>query len=381
MAQTNVRNETMLAAKSGEGTPRGGDISGRLLSWYDEHHRELPWRVGPREAAAGARANPYRVWLSEIMLQQTTVEAVKPYFRAFLDRWPDVTALAAAAEEDVMKAWAGLGYYSRARNLKKCADLVASVHDGRFPDSEDGLKALPGIGDYRAAAIAASALGRRSAVVDGNVERVMTRLLAVDTPLPEAKKAVREALRHLVPGDRPGDFAQAMMDLGATLCTPRRPSCMLCPLRSDCAALQAGDPERFPVRGPKAERPLRRGAAYVAMRPDGAILLRRRPDRGLLGGMSEVPTSAWSARADGDSTPRAAPLAADWIPTGSISHIFTHFELELSVYRAAVADFAPPPGHRWARLEDIHDEALPTVMKKAIEAAIPGATRKRRPQG
>jgi len=371
----------MVAAKPGKGTPRGEDLARRLLAWYDEHHRDLPWRIGPRDRANGARPDPYRVWLSEIMLQQTTVEAVKPYFRAFLHRWPDVAALAVADEEDVMKAWAGLGYYSRARNLKKCADLVASVHGGRFPSGEDGLRTLPGVGDYTAAAIAAIAFGRPAAVVDGNVERVMTRLRAIELPLPEAKKAVRAALRPLVPPDRPGDFAQAMMDLGATICTPRRPSCMLCPLRADCAALDGGDPERFPLRSPKAERPTRRGAAFVATRPDGAILLRRRPDKGLLGGMSEVPTSGWTARADGDDTPRAAPLSADWIAAGGITHVFTHFELRLSVYRAAVPDFAPPPGHRWARLDDIHDEALPTVMKKAIEAAIPGATRKGRSQG
>lgn len=380
MVQTNLRNETMVAVNSGKSTP-GDDFARRLLSWYDEHHRELPWRIAPRKAAAGATIDPYRVWLSEIMLQQTTVEAVKPYFRSFVDRWSDVRALAAATEEDVMRAWAGLGYYSRARNLKKCADLVASAHGGRFPDSEDGLRALPGVGDYTAAAIAAIAFGRPSAVVDGNVERVMTRILALDTPLPEAKKAVRGALRPLVPADRPGDFAQAMMDLGATICTPRRPMCMLCPFRPDCAALQAGDPERFPLRAAKARRPLRRGAAFVATRPDGAILLRRRPDKGLLGGMSEVPTSGWSARTDGDNTPRAAPLEAEWIAAGNVLHVFTHFELELSVFRAAVPDFAPPLGHRWARLQDIHDEALPTVMKKAIEAAIPGATRMRRQQG
>ena len=380
MAQTNLRNETMVAVKSGESTP-GDDFARRLLSWYDEHHRELPWRILPREAAAGATIDPYRVWLSEIMLQQTTVEAVKPYFRSFVDRWPDVRALAASTEEDVMRAWAGLGYYSRARNLKKCADLVASAHGGRFPDSEDGLRALPGVGDYTAAAIAAIVFGRPTAVVDGNVERVMTRILALDTPLPEAKKTVRGALRPLVPADRPGDFAQAMMDLGATICTPRQPMCMLCPLRPDCAALQSGDPERFPLRAAKAGRPLRRGAAFVATRPDGAILLRRRPDKGLLGGMSEVPTSGWSARTDGDNTPRAAPLEAEWIAAGNVLHVFTHFELELSVFHAAVPDFAPPPGHRWARQEDIHDEALPTVMKKAIEAAIPGATRMRRQQG
>lgn len=370
----------MVAAKPGESTP-GTDFARRLLAWYDAHHRRLPWRLAPREAAAGATVDPYRVWLSEIMLQQTTVETVVPYFRAFLDRWPDVNALAGAAEEDVMKAWAGLGYYSRARNLKKCADLVASAHGGRFPESEEGLRSLPGVGDYTAAAIAAIAFGRPAAVVDGNVERVMTRVLALHMPLPEAKKAIRRALRPLVPTDRPGDFAQAMMDLGATICTPRRPNCMLCPLRRDCSALEAGDPERFPLRPAKAGRPRRRGAAFVAVRPDGAILLRRRPDKGLLGGMSEVPTSGWSARSDGDNTPRAAPFEAEWIAAGNVLHVFTHFELELSVFRAAVPDLSPPPGHRWARLQNIHDEALPTVMKKAIEAAIPGATRKKRPQG
>jgi A/G-specific adenine glycosylase len=380
MDSTNIRTETMVAAKPGESTS-GDSMARRLLAWYDEHHRELPWRIGPREAAKGARADPYRVWLSEIMLQQTTVEAVRPYFRAFVERWPDVAALGAAGEQDVMKAWAGLGYYSRARNLKKCADAVASDHGGRFPDSEDGLRALPGIGEYTAAAIAAIAFGRPAAVVDGNVERVMTRLRAIELPLPEAKKAVREVLRPLVPADRPGDFAQAMMDLGATICTPRRPSCILCPLRSDCAALRHGDPERFPVRAPKAQRPLRRGAAFVAVRTDGAILLRRRPERGLLGGMSEVPTSAWTARADGDDTPRAAPFKSDWTAAGVVVHVFTHFELRLSVYRAAVANFDPPAGHRWARQQDIHDEALPTVMKKAIEAAIPGSTLKKRPRG
>lgn len=363
----------------GESTPAGG-IARKLLSWYDEHYRDLPWRTGPREAAKGVAPDPYRVWLSEIMLQQTTVEAVKPYFRAFVERWPDVRALAAAHEEDIMKAWAGLGYYSRARNLKKCADVIATEHGGVFPGSEEGLRALPGIGAYTAAAIAAIAFGRPAVVIDGNVERVMTRLEAIEIPLPEAKKAVREALAPLVPADRPGDFAQAMMDLGATICTPRRPSCMICPLRADCAAIREGDPERFPLRAPKAERPVRKGAAFVAIRPDGAILIRRRPDKGLLGGMSEVPTSGWTARIDGDDTPSAAPIEADWKPSGVVTHVFTHFELRLSVYRATVADFAPPAGSRWARQADIHDEALPTVMKKAIEAAIPGATHRKRPE-
>ena len=234
----------------------------------------------PSTLAKGARPDPYRVWLSEIMLQQTTVEAVKPYFRKFVEKWPDVAALAAADTEDVMKAWAGLGYYSRARNLKACAGLVAALPGGRFPDTEDGLRKLPGIGPYTAAAIASIAFDRRAAVVDGNVERVMSRLFEIETPLPDLKNEVRDSLAHLVPEARPGDFAQAMMDLGATICTPKRPRCMLCPLRNDCRAIGNGDPERLPIRRPKPEKPLRRGAAFVAVRSDGAILLRKRPGQG-----------------------------------------------------------------------------------------------------
>ena len=354
-----------------------GGLAGRLLAWYDAHHRDLPWRVPPAALADGVRPDPYHVWLSEIMLQQTTVEAVKPYFRKFLEKWPEVTDLAAAEPEDVMKAWAGLGYYSRARNLKKCADLVAAELDGAFPDSEEGLRELPGIGAYTAAAIAAIAFGRRAVVIDGNVERVMSRLFEIRTPLPDSKPEICAFLENLVPAGRPGDFAQAMMDLGATVCTPKRPRCMLCPLREDCRAILAGDPELLPVRGAKAEKPLRRGAAYVAIRDDGAILLRTRPDKGLLGGMSEVPTSGWTARADGDSSLNSAPFPADWRRAGSISHVFTHFSLELDVYRAEVDGITTPAGHRWSPVSAVNDEALPTVMKKVIESAIPGATKRR----
>ncbi|MFU0506442.1 A/G-specific adenine glycosylase [Pseudaminobacter sp. NGMCC 1.201702] len=351
------------------------DIATHLLDWYDANHRDLPWRVPPRHIAAGRKPNPYHVWLSEIMLQQTTVEAVKPYFRAFLERWPDVKALAAADTEDVMKAWAGLGYYSRARKLKACADLVASG-SGEFPATEKELLQLPGVGPYTAAAIAAIAFDRPAAVMDGNVERVMSRLFAIATPLPEAKPEIRSRLTTLVPEQRPGDFAQAMMDLGATICTPRRPRCMLCPLRADCLVLGNGDPELYPVRAPKPEKPSRRGAAFVAVTPDGAVLLRKRPEKGLLGGMSEVPTTAWTARIDGDTGPDAAPFPADWRKVGHISHVFTHFALDLAVYRAAVEFEAAPAGHFWASAGNLHGEALPTVMKKAIEAAIPGSTRK-----
>jgi A/G-specific adenine glycosylase len=356
---------------------REDGLAGRLLAWYDQHHRDLLWRVAPPALAAGTRPNPYHVWLSEIMLQQTTVEAVKPYFRKFLERWPDVADLAAAETEDVMKAWAGLGYYSRARNLKKCADFVVANLGGRFPDSESELRALPGIGAYTAAAIAAIAYGRQAVVIDGNVERVMSRLFEIRTPLPEAKPEIRALLEGLVPSSRPGDFAQAMMDLGATICTPKRPRCMLCPLREDCRAILAGDPELLPVKGAKAVKPLRRGAAFVAVRQDGAILLRTRPEKGLLGGMSEVPTSAWTARQDGATTVESAPFVADWRRSGAISHVFTHFALELDVYRADVGAQEPPAGHWWSPISAVHDEALPTVMKKAIESAIPGATKRR----
>jgi A/G-specific adenine glycosylase len=353
------------------------NIASRLLGWYDAHHRELPWRMAPRDLASGGRPDPYRVWLSEIMLQQTTVEAVKPYFRAFLEKWPDVKALAAAETEDVMKAWAGLGYYSRARNLKACADIIAGLPEG-FPGTEYELRKLPGIGAYTAAAIAAIAFGRPAAVVDGNVERVTARLFEIRTSLPEAKAEIRTAVEGLVPAGRPGDFAQAMMDLGATICTPRRPRCMLCPVRDDCRAILSGDPELLPVRAEKVEKPRRRGAAFVAIRDDGAILLRTRPDKGLLGGMSEVPTTGWTARIDGDTSAQSAPFAADWQHAGSIAHVFTHFALELDVYRASAGDKAAPAGHRWSPAAGISGEALPTVMKKVIEAAIPGATKARR---
>jgi A/G-specific adenine glycosylase len=349
-------------------------IAALLLAWYDRHHRELPWRVAPRELARGARPDPYRVWLSEVMLQQTGVETVKPYFSTFVEKWPTVETLAAADTEAVMKAWAGLGYYSRARNLKACAEKVAAL-GGRFPDTEAGLRQLPGIGPYTAAAIAAIAFDRPAAVVDGNIERVVSRLYSIATPLPQAKAEIRERMEQLTPASRPGDFAQAMMDLGATLCTPRKPRCMLCPLVEKCSTVIAGDPEFYPVRPAKAEKPLRRGAAFVAVRADGAILLRKRPDKGLLGGMSEVPTTNWTARSDGEATASAAPFLADWRRVGSIGHVFTHFSLELEVFRAETGGDTPA-GHFWSLPIDISGEALPTVMKKAIEAAIPGATRK-----
>lgn len=344
--------------------------SADLLTWYDRHHRDLPWRVGPHEKKKGERPDPYHVWLSEIMLQQTTVQAVKAYYDKFLARWPKVEDLAAAASDDVMAAWAGLGYYARARNLKKCAETVAAAHDGTFPDTLEGLKALPGIGDYTAAAIAAIAFDRPETVVDGNVERVITRLFAIETPLPAAKPEIRAFTTRLTPRERPGDFAQAMMDLGATLCTPRRPACALCPLRDDCRALAGDDPERFPLKTPKATRPVRQGAAFIAETPDGRVLLRTRPESGLLGGMAEPPTTGWTARRDGETGSDAAPFPAQWAHAGEITHIFTHFELRLSVWHAVTPE-KPVAGGRWET--DLGDKALPSVMKKAITKAIPDA--------
>lgn len=346
-----------------------------LLDWYDCHHRELPWRISPADSKSGMRPDPYHVWLSEIMLQQTLVQAVKPYFAKFLRLWPDVGSLAASDQEEVMKAWAGLGYYSRARNLKKCAEIVASDHDGVFPDTAAALKKLPGIGDYTASAIAAIAFDRAEAVVDGNVERVISRLASIATPLPEAKSEIRSLTASMVPSDRPGDFAQAMMDLGATVCTSKKPACFVCPLRDTCKAVAEGDPERFPVKPTKRAKPLRKGAAFVAVRSDGAVLLRKRTENGLLGGMSEVPTTGWTARLDGETGPDAAPFTADWQKSGTIRHVFTHFELELTVYSARSVDVSAPAGCWWSSQHALPDEALPTVMKKVIEAALPGATK------
>lgn len=354
----------------------GKQVAAKLLAWYDAHHRELPWRISPRAAAAGARPDPYRIWLSEVMLQQTTVEAVKSYFMRFIEQWPTVAALAAAEPDDVMKAWAGLGYYSRARNLKTCADIVATAYEGRFPDTEPELRALPGVGAYTSAAIAAIAFDRPAAVVDGNVERVVSRLHAIATPLPAAKAEIRRRVEAMLPTERPGDFAQATMDLGATICTPKRPKCMLCPLKADCTALAAGDPEHYPVKAARAEKPLRQGAAFIAVRGDGAVLLRKRPATGLLGGMSEPPTSNWTSRQDGEPGIEAAPFEAEWQPRSAIRHVFTHFELALSVYRADGIALSAPAGWWWSSPQEIPGEALPTVMKKAIEAAMPGATKR-----
>jgi A/G-specific adenine glycosylase len=354
--------------------------SAALLAWYDRHARKLPWRIGPKDRARGVRPDPYRVWLSEIMLQQTGVTTVKPYFETFLARWPDVAALAAAPRDEVMKAWAGLGYYARARNLKACAEVVARDLGGRFPDNSAALRALPGVGDYTAAAVAAIAFDEPAAVVDANIERVVARLFAIATPLPAAKKEIRARQADLTPRQRAGDFAQGMMDLGAAICTPRRPACALCPFSPACLAHGAGAEEAYPVRGEKAERPMRRGAAFVAVRGDGAVLLRQRPDDGLLGGMSEVPGTAWRADFDGEDARRHAPFTAAWHAVDRpVVHVFTHFRLELDVYCAHVGGMKDAPdGSWWAPTATLAGEALPSVMKKVIEAALPGATKKRK---
>ena len=347
-------------------------IAGALLAWYDREKRELPWRTSPHEAP-----EPYKIWLSEIMLQQTTVKAVKPRYALFLRRWPDVQALAAAELGEVLAAWAGLGYYARARNLHACARAVTEHHGGRFPANEAELRQLPGIGDYTAAAISAIAFGKRAMPVDGNIERVVARLFAVTAPLPAAKLEIRALARGLTPATRAGDFAQGMMDLGATICTPRRPACGLCPVRPDCRGLAAGLAEILPYRAEKAERPLRRGAAFVALRGDGAVLLRQRPLRGLLGGMLEMPSSPWEDKEPNKAVRDHAPLKADWrkVP-GLVEHTFTHFHLELEVYRAEVGPdakpnrAAEPERCRWLKLRELPGAALPSLMRKVIGHAL-----------
>ena len=337
-----------------------------LLSWYDRHRRALPWR-----AAKGEPADPYRVWLSEIMLQQTTVKAVAPYYARFLARFPTVTQLAAAPLDDVLSLWAGLGYYARARNLHACAKAVAAQHGGAFPDTEEGLLTLPGIGAYTAAAIAAIAFGRRASPVDGNIERVIARLFAVEQQLPGAKPRIRALAEQLTPARRAGDFAQAMMDLGATICTPKKPACVLCPWSAPCAARARGDQESFPRKGEKKTGALRRGAAFVVLRDDH-ILLRTRPEKGLLGGMTEVPTTEWSGDFNGSSARDAPFPKATWrrIP-GHVDHVFTHFPLQLIVHRTDVSKSTrAPQGMRWVSVDALAAQALPNVMRKVIAHAL-----------
>jgi A/G-specific adenine glycosylase len=337
-----------------------------LLAWYDRHAREMPWRVGPAARAAGVRPDPYRVWLSEVMLQQTTVAAVKDYFRRFTERWPSVEALAAAPDAVVMGEWAGLGYYARARNLLKCARAVASDHGGRFPDTADALRTLPGIGPYTAAAVAAIAFDRPETVVDGNVERVMARLHDIHTPLPAAKPELTARAAALTPRDRPGCYAQAVMDLGATICTPRNPACGLCPWRDGCAGRLAGSAPDLPRKTPKKPKPVRNGIAYLARRVDGAWLLERRPDKGLLGGMLGWPGSDWTE----DSPREAPPIRAEWRDPGvEARHTFTHFHLRLALRVALVPMERAPTRGAFIPPEEFRPSDLPTVMRKAFDLA------------
>ncbi len=338
-----------------------------ILAWYDRHARRLPWRVPPALARKGRRPDPYRIWLSEVMLQQTTVAAVGPYFEAFLARWPRVEDLAAAELDAVLTAWAGLGYYARARNLHKCARVVARDHGGRFPDTEAELLTLPGIGPYTAAAIAAIAFDRPATPVDGNIERVMARIHAVTAPLPDAKAELRAHAARMTPCRRPGDYAQAVMDLGATVCTPRNPACGRCPWRAGCRAHALGLAGELPRRAPKKPRPLRRAVAYWAVRRDGCILLRRRPEDGLLGGMMEVPSGPWL---EGGEFRDAPPLRADWVELpGIVEHGFTHLRLEIKVKAAAVDGRARADGV-WVAADAFADHALPTLTRKVVRHAL-----------
>jgi len=340
------------------------DRPAQLLAWYDRHRRQLPWRALP-----GRASDPYRVWLSEIMLQQTTVKAVGPYFEKFTARWPTVAALGAASLDDVLRMWAGLGYYSRARNLHACAVTVLREHGGVFPDTEEGLRMLPGVGPYTAAAIAAIAFDRQTMPVDGNIERVVSRLFAVEEPLPKSKPQIQQLAATLLWKSRAGDSAQALMDLGATICTPKKPACVLCPLNDNCAARTRGDQETFPRKAPKKTGALRRGAAFVVTRGD-ELLVRTRPEKGLLGGMTEVPTSDWLADHDDNDARAQAPSlkVSRWHrKTGVVTHVFTHFPLELVVYTASVsARTRAPHGMRWVPVATLKDEALPNVMRKVI---------------
>lgn len=334
-----------------------------LVAWYDRFARDLPWRAPP-----GAPPPPaYRVWLSEVMLQQTTVAAARGYFTRFLARWPTVGDLAAAEDAEVMAAWSGLGYYARARNLLACARVVARELDGRFPESEAALLRLPGVGPYTAAAIAAIAFGRRAVVIDGNVERVMARLGRIEEPLPEAKPLIRELAERLTPEARPGDYAQAVMDLGATICTPRAPACGICPWRDPCAARASGDAERLPRRAEKAPKPVRHGIAWLALREDGAVLAETRPARGLLGGMLALPSAGWTEPTPASPRLSAPPFPGDWRDLGvEARHTFTHFHLILRVHGAR----APMQSPGDFRPADALDAALPTVMRKALRLGL-----------
>jgi A/G-specific adenine glycosylase len=402
-----ARKPAQSDSSIGRSGSRQRSVSARLLAWYDVHRRVLPWR-----APVGKRADPYRVWLSEIMLQQTTVQAVAAYYAKFLSLWPDVKALAKAPQDDVLAAWAGLGYYARARNLHAAAQVVANEMGGKFPTSYETLRTLPGVGGYTAAAIAAIAYDEKQAAMDANAERVIARLFAVQTPLPKGKKEMHARCQALVP-ERAGDFAQALMDLGSAICTPKRPACPNCPLFADCKARKLGIQELLPVKAPKMVRPLKRGAAFVVRDASGAVLLVKRPDKGLLASMLEPPLGPWAEEfPSGARAPKQAPFEAKWkTRPGIVRHGFTHFELEIEVYtaeikshppleggskmpevfsvrgrkaatnpspknpRAAHANFSASPSRgeaKWVPTDKLRAVALPTVMRKIVEHGLDG---------
>jgi A/G-specific adenine glycosylase len=348
------------------------DLAVKLLAWYDAHARDLPWRV-----KSGALPDPYHVWLSEIMLQQTTVATVRDYYIKFLSLWPKVSDLARASQEDVLRAWAGLGYYARARNLHTCAIKIVDQWNGIFPDTEEALRTLPGIGPYTAAAISAIAFDRPRAAVDGNVERVMARLYAIETPLPAAKPLIKIKTQALVPQKRAGDFAQALMDLGATICTPRSANCGICPWTDDCEGSRRRIAEGLPRKAPKVKIPTRLGIAFWVERDDGHVLLRQRPQKGLLGGMMEIPSTPWEAK-----LPRtvAGPVTAEWTKVKiPVEHTFTHFHLQLSVWKTTSAGSSLPDGagFRWVHKDELAHEALPSLMRKVVAMALEAAPRRR----
>jgi A/G-specific adenine glycosylase len=343
-------------------SPRRIDAAA-VLAWYDSHARDLPWRVSPADRARGVKPDPYRIWLSEVMLQQTTVAAVKTYFLRFTSLWPTVHDLAAAPLDAVLREWAGLGYYARARNLHACAVAVVENHGGVFPTSAAGLLGLPGVGAYTSAAIAAICYDEPVAVLDGNLDRVLARYYALPVPVREAKEELRAALQASVPA-RAGDFAQAMMDLGATICAPRAALCMLCPLQPGCAAAREGTALVYPIKPEKTEKPVRKGHAFVMLDADGDVYLRTRPDKGLLAKMTEVPTSDWTAELGEPDY----PLASEWRHRGQVVHVFTHFRLELEVWSAVVAPDGLDTGW-WSAPEALGGEALPTLFRKVLAGA------------
>ncbi|MPT46998.1 MAG: A/G-specific adenine glycosylase [Sphingobium sp.] len=353
--------------------PDGPSVAEALLAHYDRHARILPWRIAP---GSDEQPNPYHIWLSEVMLQQTTVAAVAPYFTKFTVRWPTVEELAHADDADVMAAWAGLGYYARARNLIACARAVADGYGGQFPDNEEGLLALPGVGAYTAAAIAAIAFGRRAVVVDANVERVVSRLFAIDAPLPGSRPSIRAATDAITPDERAGDFAQAMMDMGAGICTVKAPQCLLCPLRGECAGHKLGQAEAYPVKPPKKEKPQREGTIWWLERDDGTVWLERRGEKRMLGGMLGFPGTAWDARASAQSGVQGGvqggepPAIGAWTAQNrTVEHVFTHFRLILRVERLVVSreQVAPAADGQWWPISRLSDAGLPTLFAKVAQ--------------